>query len=184
MAVNWVKIRNEYINGTISYRKLAEKHGIPWQTLRDRACQEKWMQARKTQRNIIGTKTEQKTAEKIAENEADRAARIAAAADRIMDKLEQAIEELDKRIAKSSKKTRVIEYNDPNAMGKPTKEVIEERETFEDISVMIDRQGLQQISTALKNIRDITREDMGTESTEAAQKLDAVLSQLRGADNG
>ena len=29
MAVDWLAIRNDYINGGGSYRKLAEKYGVP-----------------------------------------------------------------------------------------------------------------------------------------------------------
>ena len=48
MKPNWGKIRNEYVNGYISYKKLADKHGIPYQTLRDRATKEKWFEKRKS----------------------------------------------------------------------------------------------------------------------------------------
>lgn len=68
--IDWLKLKNEYINGNISYRKLAEKYGITFQTLRDRAIKEKWFAKRKEQRHKIDTKTTQKTAEKIAEKEA------------------------------------------------------------------------------------------------------------------
>ena len=69
--VNWIKIQNEYINGDISYRKLADKHKIKFSTLRDRAIKEKWAESKETQRNKTVTNTVQKTAEKIAESESD-----------------------------------------------------------------------------------------------------------------
>jgi len=74
MCVNWLLIKTEYINGNLSYRKLADKHNIPFSTLRDRAGKENWVAQKIDQQNIIGTKTAQKTADKIADDEAEIAA--------------------------------------------------------------------------------------------------------------
>ena len=74
MAVDWLKIKTEYINGDISYRKLAEKHSIPFPTLRDRATNEGWKEQRDKHRNRVVTSTEQKTVEKTSEALSDEAA--------------------------------------------------------------------------------------------------------------
>lgn len=74
MAVDWLKIKTEYINGDISYRKLAEKHSIPFPTLRDRAMNEGWKELRDKQRDKVVTRTEQKTVEKTSEALSDEAA--------------------------------------------------------------------------------------------------------------
>ena len=74
MAVDWLKIKSEYVNGNISYRKLAEKHGIPFPTLRDRATGEKWSEQRNKQRERVITATEQKTTDKISDALSDEAA--------------------------------------------------------------------------------------------------------------
>lgn len=103
--MNWAKIRNEYINGHISYRKLAEKHGVSFNTLKEVAIREKWFDKRKEQHNKIATKTEQKTAEKIAEQESDLAANINSAANELLAKLKIAIEQTDLYIERT--KTRV-----------------------------------------------------------------------------
>lgn len=74
MAVDWLKIKTEYINGDISYRKLAEKHSIPFPTLRDRATNEGWKGQRDKQRNEVVTRTKQKTVEKTSDALSDEAA--------------------------------------------------------------------------------------------------------------
>lgn len=74
MAVDWLKIRNEYINGGGSYRKLAEKYGISKSTLMQKAAKEKWNEERSIQQIKTEAKAKQKTAEKIAEAAADEAA--------------------------------------------------------------------------------------------------------------
>ena len=67
--VNWIKVKNEYINGDISYRRLAEKHNTSFNTLKDRAVKEKWKESKDRQHNNITEKTQQKAAEKISERE-------------------------------------------------------------------------------------------------------------------
>ena len=74
MAVDWIAIRNDYINGGGSYRKLAEKYGIPFSVLKDKAVSQKWKDAKEQHANNIRTCVEQKTQEKIAEALSDEAA--------------------------------------------------------------------------------------------------------------
>jgi hypothetical protein len=44
--VDWTIIKAEYLAGGMSYRKLAEKHGIPRRTLEDKAMSERWFELR------------------------------------------------------------------------------------------------------------------------------------------
>lgn len=153
MATNWNKIRNEYINGNISYQKLAEKHNIPYQTLRDRAIKEKWFNKRKEQREKISIKTDEKSAEKLAEAEANRLLKISNAADKLLEKIELATEQLDLYLEKTKVKAPV------KVKDKKTGEIqdaFQEKETF-NVSKKdrIDRAGLKQIASALKDLKDI-----------------------------
>jgi protein subunit release factor A len=66
--IDWNAIRAEYIGGGISQRKLAEKHGVPWPTLRDRASREKWQKKANEARYDAVTKAVQETASTAAEN--------------------------------------------------------------------------------------------------------------------
>ena len=58
--VNWEKIKTEYITGDISQRKLAEKYGVPYSTLRDRARKDTWFKQRKKSRQKVVSKSVQK----------------------------------------------------------------------------------------------------------------------------
>lgn len=155
--MNWTKIRNEYINGHISYRKLAEKHEIPFNTLKDRAVAEKWFDKRKEQHKKIETKTQQKTAEKLAELEANRILRISKAADKLLEKIEEATEQLDQFIVTSRIKQKEIEYvHEKAGYGKVQKETVKEGEKKQVIKAdHLDRMGLKQLTSALKDLRDI-----------------------------
>ena len=47
---DWTAIASEYIEGEGSLRALAERHAIPWSTLRDRARRESWETRRRERR--------------------------------------------------------------------------------------------------------------------------------------
>jgi hypothetical protein len=174
MATDWLAIRNEYINGNMGQRKLAEKYGISYGSLRARAEKEKWPELRKKQQRKISAKTAQKTAEQIAQQEAKRAARIHAASDELLLRIEQAIRELDQAQVSHKKKTKTVEYKDKRAAGKPTKEVTTEVEDLITVPSIIDRKGLQQIATALKAVWDIAE----GESSEEEVEDDGLLAAL------
>lgn len=75
IAVDWNAIRAEYIGGNISQRKLSEKHGISFNTLKDRANAEGWA----TERQNVHKKTAQLTQQRMLKksvNNADLAADI------------------------------------------------------------------------------------------------------------
>lgn len=67
MAVNWTKIKNEYINDEqTTYRSLSEKYGIPHNTIMRRGADEHWREARKKR----AIKATEKTIERAANAEA------------------------------------------------------------------------------------------------------------------
>ena len=74
MAVDWLKIKTEYINGNISYRKLAEKHGVSASALMQKAAKEKWTEEREHQQSETEAKTKQKTEDKVSDALSDEAA--------------------------------------------------------------------------------------------------------------
>lgn len=159
MAVNWLKIKSEYVNGNISLRKLAEKtEGITYSQLAKVAAAEKWSEAREKQRIKIESKQNQKIAEVIAKQEVKRVERLLSISDKIIDKIEQAVDELDLAQVTNKTKTRVIEYKNGKRPDKPTKEIITEREEILAVASIVDRKGLQQIATALKTVWDISGE--------------------------
>lgn len=153
MSVDWIKIKNEYITTNISQRKLAEKYKVSASTLMQKANRENWAKENKQTVSKIEARMKQKAIEKIADKEVNRIARIGTLADRLSDKLEQAIEELDRAMVTHKTKTKTIEYD--NEFPKPTKEVIEEEEQLIEISSIIDKAGLKQLASALKDIKDI-----------------------------
>lgn len=62
--VDWNVIRAEYIEGGISYRKLAEKYNIPFKTLEYRAKKEGWFKQRGQIQDKIRTKNDKNVVSK------------------------------------------------------------------------------------------------------------------------
>lgn len=181
LAIDWIAVRNDYINGGGSYRKLAEKYGISLGTLRARAEKEKWVKLKERQMRKISTKTAQRTAEKIAKQEAERVARIHAASDELLTKIEQAIAELDSTQVSRKKRVKTTEYKSKRAAGRPTKETIIEEENLETVQSIIDRKGLQQIATALKQIWEMADpQGEGGEEVEDDGLMEALGASAKG----
>lgn len=96
VMADWAKIKAEYIRGGISTRKLAEKHGVPYATLRRHCEKEHWVEH---ERKNNAAKT-RKIVDACATREAKKACKEIEAATMLLDKLVEAItgiqpEELD-----------------------------------------------------------------------------------------
>ena len=173
---DWIAIRNEYASTDISTRELAEKYGISYNTVKDRASREKWAEMRDDQHRKITAKTQQETAKVVAKEEAGRVARLLRIADRLMDKTEQALGELDQQAVKHVEKvkTSTSERDDD---GKPIRREVEyETVKLETINSIVDRRGLQQIANSAKAIKDILS---ATEAENDSGSLDDLIAALR-----
>ena len=98
--MSWRKIKAEYIAGGISQRKLAEKYGVSWATLRRRANLEKWNE----KRIKAEIKTEQKIEQKTAEVISDNAVLLQRAKTGLLQRLVQMIEEYPEKNAAEIKR--------------------------------------------------------------------------------
>lgn len=88
MGIDWNAIKTEYITTDTSYRKLAQKHGVHYNAIANRAKQEGWI----SQRNQFCDSTVTKTVDAISDKQVDRAAKLLSVADLLMDKVRQRIE--------------------------------------------------------------------------------------------
>lgn len=92
--MDWKKLKKEYIKGGISQRKLAEKHGVPYGTLRKVAEKEKWTELRAK----AGEKAGAEMARNVGKSQGRAQGRIFTVAEVLLDKLEScasSMEEID-----------------------------------------------------------------------------------------
>ena len=91
MACDWTKIKTEYItDSNSSYRRLAEKYEVSFNTLQCRAKDEEWAKLKRQAQDRITTKT----IDKAIKRKVDRATRLMDVTDKLLIKIEEAVEEL------------------------------------------------------------------------------------------
>ena len=101
----------------------------------------------------------EKVIEKESEKEANKIIQVKDVANDLLTKIVQANNELNMHIARNKKKTKKVEYD--YKCNKPSKEIIEEQEEIKSYIDIIDRKGLKELTSALKDLSDIlgTKED-------------------------
>lgn len=106
---DWNTIKAEYIAGGISQRKLAEKYGVSFPTLRDKCKRENWLAERSKQRDKIVAQTLQKTANETADN----ATQLQRAYGLILKRVNRLLENMpeDGTRIRKTKKGEMVEYD-------------------------------------------------------------------------
>lgn len=85
--MDWKKLKAEYIAGGISYRKLAEKHKVPFHTLRKQAAKEHWRELR----DEAAAKAATKIVELEANKQVERYKRLLRVSDDLLGVVEEAV---------------------------------------------------------------------------------------------
>ena len=153
-SVDWDIVRAEYIAGGISYRQLAEKHGVSFSTLKEVARREKWTDLKEKANH----KTNTILAESIGKRNAKKSAKIEDLADRLLDKIGKLIELLEsgkdiKNIASALKDIKEVkgikdklDLKEQKArIKKLEKEAKEDSKTDNEVNVVMDS-GLEEYS--------------------------------------
>ena len=172
MDFDWTRIKTEYITtDKSSYRKLAEKYGIPLGTIYKRAKKENWVELKQQSYD----KKVAKTVSSVENNQVKKIERILSISDKLLDKIEKAVDELDIQLYKNVEKVKEIEYNNYERPDKPTKEIVHETEKVTEIRTIIDRKGVQELASAIKSLKEVQM--LKTELDEQEQK--ARIDKLR-----
>ena len=170
MGADWTAMRAEYITTDTSYRKLAEKYGVSGTQVSNRGKAEKWPEERERYLSNVLAKSVAKSERK----KADQIARIDRVTDRLLDKLEKAVEELEIHLVTNTRKEKVIEYNTDRRPDKPTKEVIHENEEIIQVTGIVDKAGLRQITAALRDIKEIKMLRSALDEQEQEARIDSL----------
>ena len=91
MAIDWLKIKTEYITTDTSYRKLSQKYGVAVKNICLKSKSEDWIGQRQQYVNTTLTKTVNREQNKAV----DRYTRLTTVADKLLDKIETAVDSLD-----------------------------------------------------------------------------------------
>ena len=136
--------KNDYITTDMNLARISKKYNIGYSSLRYRAKKENW------QKNDTVESSEPLS---TATGDDKRQQRILELSDMLLDKIEKSILEIDRCIIKTKEKTKTVEYD--SDLKKPINESVEETENIEIIEGMIDKMGIKQLVSTLKDIKDI-----------------------------
>lgn len=170
---DWSQLEKEYILGNYkSVSSFLKEKGIK-NNGTTRKYTTGWNTKRRQKEDKKKTKTIEKVTEKEAEKEAEKVIKVKDVANDLLLKIVLASNELNKHIAKNKSKKKTVVYN--LLTNKPANETVEEKEVIKSYISIIDRKGLKELTSALKDINDIINnkqnDDENTQSlAEAIQK--------------
>ena len=95
MAVDWLKLKTEYITTDTSYRKLSAKYGVTAQAIYNKGKAEEWVKQREQYLDKAFVKSMAKEESKAV----DRYTRLTNVADKLLSKIEIAVDALDEEAA-------------------------------------------------------------------------------------
>ena len=147
--IDWVKIKQEYIESNITLEELAKKHTVSFSTIRQKSAKEGWT----TEKNIFRTKIEQKYQEQKSDHLASEASNFDNQCLRVA---RSAIEIVEKQIASLQKKT-------------------EEQKT----DALIERQIrlLEKLSNSLKQLQSVGKVALG-ENPEGQAPIRVIVERV------
>ncbi len=150
---DWKQLEKEYILGDYkSVNSFLKDKGISRNKTSN--TQTKDWNTKKHQKDINKTlKTIEKVTEKESEKEAKKIVQVKDVANDLLQKIVQANDELNMHLTRNKKKTKIVEY-DYNC-NKPKKEIIDEQEEIKSYIDIIDKKGLKELTSALKDLNDI-----------------------------
>ena len=89
--MDWNKLKAEYIAGGISYRKLADKYGVSFNTLKTIAIKNKWSKLKQQADNKATTKI----VNSIAQDKSKKNTKINDVADKLLDKISSLLDDFE-----------------------------------------------------------------------------------------
>lgn len=171
---DWNELKREYIlSDCKSVKEFLTSKDISYNGNARKQTQG-WADKRVTKKAEKSNKVIEKVIEKQAEKEATQIVNIKDIANQLALKIIESTSELDRHIARNKKKTKTIKYD--YKVHKPSEEIIEEIEEITDYISIVDRQGLKQLTSALKDLNDIIKDE--DDEDDKTKKIDQYLSKL------
>lgn len=162
-VIDWVQIKAEYISGTMSASKLAEKYGVSVYAIRKRSGKERWQELRRQNQSETANKIAEKINTEKVKKTVREIDRVAAVASKLITKLNRAVNELDKDEELIKKKVTVKAEKSEDEKTATAEE--EYSYDYAKRKTLVNTKRAAQISKSLLNVRDILA-DYTTEQDE------------------
>ena len=152
-VIDWVQIKAEYISGTMSASKLAEKHGVSVYAIRERSGKERWQELRRQNQSETANKIAEKINTEKVKKTVREIDRVVAVASKLITKLNRAVNELDKDEELIKKKVTVKAEKSEDEKTATAEE--EYSYDYAKRKTLVNTKRAAQISKSLLNVRDI-----------------------------
>lgn len=132
-----------------------------------------WKEKKVLKEDEKSTKIIEKVIEQESEKEAQKRLNVKDVANDLLAKIVQANTELNMHLATNKEKIKTVEY-DYNC-NKPKKETIKEKEKIISYTDIIDRKGLKELTSALKDLNDVINDKKNDNNT--TQSLAEIIQE-------
>lgn len=161
---DWEQLEREFIVSEFkSVSKFLKEKGIT-QNGNTKKYTKGWKDKKGQKEYQKSTKIIEKITEKQINEEVEKALKTKDLANELMYKIQESMLELNKYIVKSTHKKRTITYD--KDVKKPKEENIEEKESISEFISIIDRKGLKELTSALKDLNEILNNQNNNNSSE------------------
>lgn len=161
--IDWATVKAEYVSGTMSAAKLADRYGISVSSISKKCASEHWQELRRQNQSETANKIAKKINTEKVKKTVREIDRVVAVASKLITKLNRAVNELDKDEELIKKKVTVkAEKNEDEKTA-----TAEEEYTYDYAKrkTLVNTKRAAEISKSLLNVRDILA-DYTTEQDE------------------
>ena len=151
--IDWATVKAEYVSGTMSAAKLADRYGISVSSISKKCASEHWQELRKQNQSETANKIAKKINTEKVKKTVREIDRVVAVASKLITKLNRAVNELDKDEELIKKKVTVKAEKSEDEKTATAEE--EYRYDYAKRKTLVNTKRAAQISKSLLNVRDI-----------------------------
>lgn len=161
--IDWTTVKAEYVSGTMSAAKLADRYGISVSSISKKCASEHWQELRRQNQSETANKIAKKINTEKVKKTVREIDRVVAVASKLITKLNRAVNELDKDEELIKKKVTVKAEKSEDEKTATAEE--EYRYDYAKRKTLVNTKRAAEISKSLLNVRDILA-DYTTEQDE------------------
>lgn len=161
--IDWATVKAEYVSGTMSAAKLADRYGISVSSISKKCASEHWQELRKQNQSETANKIAKKINTEKVKKTVREIDRVVAVASKLITKLNRAVNELDKDEELIKKKVTVKAEKSEDKKAATVEE--EYRYDYAKRKALVNTKRAAEISKSLLNVRNILA-DYTTEQDE------------------
>lgn len=172
--IDWATVKAEYVSGTMSAAKLADRYGISVSSISKKCASEHWQELRKQNQSETANKIARKINTEKVKKTVREIDRVVAVASKLITKLNRAVNELDKDEELIKKKVVKVEKSEDKKTAEEEYSydyektaTVEEEYSYDYAKrkTLVNTKRAAEISKSLLNVRDILA-DYTTEQDE------------------